>query len=136
MVEILFKKKSFTRFALQSECCNFNQWEHSNLKQVMWFITRFILTNSNWTPPKLQPPYFRRPCMGANTYTNWWKTLARLDGHKEWRRLQVYNFYFIYSVYFAQFSFFTEYCQSALELCSLKSKVPKSVRDLLIFYFL
>ena len=25
-----FKKKSFTRFALQSECCNFNQWEHSN----------------------------------------------------------------------------------------------------------
>ena len=26
LVEILFvKKKSFTRFALQSECCNFNQ---------------------------------------------------------------------------------------------------------------
>ena len=23
-------KKSFTRFALQSECCNFNQGEHSN----------------------------------------------------------------------------------------------------------
>ena len=24
-------KKSFTRFALQSGCCNFNQWEESNL---------------------------------------------------------------------------------------------------------
>ena len=23
-------KKSFTRFALQSECCNVNQWEHLN----------------------------------------------------------------------------------------------------------
>ena len=26
---LFFKKKSFTRFTLQSECCNFNQWEHS-----------------------------------------------------------------------------------------------------------
>ena len=26
----IYLKKSFTRFALQSECCNFNQWEHSN----------------------------------------------------------------------------------------------------------
>ena len=25
LVEILFVKKTFTRFALQSECCNFNQ---------------------------------------------------------------------------------------------------------------
>jgi hypothetical protein len=38
-------KKSFTRFALQSECCNFNQWEDSNLLQVMWFLTWHILTN-------------------------------------------------------------------------------------------
>ena len=31
LVEILFvKKKSFTRFALQSECCNFDQWEVLN----------------------------------------------------------------------------------------------------------
>ena len=44
-------KKSFTRFALQSECCNFNQWEHLNCIQVMWFITRLILTNFNWKPP-------------------------------------------------------------------------------------
>ena len=26
----IYSKKSYTRFALQSECCNFNQWEHSN----------------------------------------------------------------------------------------------------------
>ena len=26
--KIHLKKKSVTRFALQSECCNFNQWEH------------------------------------------------------------------------------------------------------------
>ena len=25
--KFIFQKKSFTRFALQSECCNFNQWE-------------------------------------------------------------------------------------------------------------
>ena len=27
----IVKKKSCTRFALQSECCNFKQWEHLNL---------------------------------------------------------------------------------------------------------
>ena len=27
------KKKSFIRFALQSECSNFNQWEHLNLNR-------------------------------------------------------------------------------------------------------
>ena len=42
--KIYYKEKSFTRFALQSECCNFNQ--------VMWFITWLILTNSNWKPPR------------------------------------------------------------------------------------
>ena len=32
LVEHLFvKKKSFARFALQSECCNFNQWEELNV---------------------------------------------------------------------------------------------------------
>ena len=29
--KIYLKKTSFTRFALQSECCNFNQWEALNL---------------------------------------------------------------------------------------------------------
>jgi hypothetical protein len=29
--KFICKKKSFTRFALQSECCNFNQWEDLNL---------------------------------------------------------------------------------------------------------
>ena len=27
LVENLFKKNSFTRFAFQCKCCNFNQWE-------------------------------------------------------------------------------------------------------------
>ena len=26
--KFIFTKKSFTRFSLQSECSNFNQWEH------------------------------------------------------------------------------------------------------------
>ena len=32
--KFIFSKKSFTRFALQSECCNFNQWEHSNYNKT------------------------------------------------------------------------------------------------------
>ena len=32
------KKKSFTRFALQSECYNFKQWEELNSQQVTWFV--------------------------------------------------------------------------------------------------
>ena len=31
-------KKSFTRFALQSECCNFNQWEHSIYNRSLGLI--------------------------------------------------------------------------------------------------
>ena len=40
---LFFKKKSFTRFALQSECCNFNQ--------VMWLLSSVIIKSSYWKPP-------------------------------------------------------------------------------------
>ena len=47
------KKKSFTRFALQSECCNFDQWEDLNLKGITWLLSSGIIKYSNWKPPCL-----------------------------------------------------------------------------------
>ena len=37
LVENLFLKKSFTRFSLQSECCNFNQLEALNHNRSRYF---------------------------------------------------------------------------------------------------
>ena len=74
LVENLFKKKSFTRFALQSGCCNFNQWDELNLKQVTWFITP-VLLKSYWR----QPP--RTHDNGMLSY------LRRLD-HSDYERLE------------------------------------------------
>ena len=38
---LFFKKKSFTRFALQTECCNFNQWEaFKNQICIIFFCPR------------------------------------------------------------------------------------------------
>ena len=42
--KFICKNKSFTRFAIQSECCNFNQ-------QVMWLLSSLIITSTKWKPP-------------------------------------------------------------------------------------
>ena len=53
--KFIFKQKSFTIFALQFECCNFNQWEHSIYNRLCdLYITLLILTNSNWKPPRFK----------------------------------------------------------------------------------
>ena len=36
--KFICKKKSFTRFVLQSECCNFNQWEELNFNRSCDFF--------------------------------------------------------------------------------------------------
>ena len=64
-------KKSFTRFALQSECCNFNQWEHSNynrscdwgciLSQELYFFLSlngyYLFSPRNYTSQKIIGEY-------------------------------------------------------------------------------
>ena len=49
----LFKCSHWLKYSLQSEYCNFNQWEESNLWQVTWSITRLILKSYRRQPPKL-----------------------------------------------------------------------------------
>ena len=81
MVENLFVKKSFTRFALQSEWCNFNQWEHW-IYQVMWFITRLILTNSNWKPPYTHTKCFAQKRLVCFTGLRKWTLVASISKNK------------------------------------------------------
>ena len=41
-MENLFKKESFTRFALHSLCCNFNWWEHSKLNHKPFWVFFYL----------------------------------------------------------------------------------------------
>ena len=66
-----FKWKIFSNCVAFSEYphFNFNQWE-----QVMWFITRLILTNSNWKPPiwaVLRKNCGNSPVLNNVTVNNW-----------------------------------------------------------------
>ena len=49
--KFILLKKSFTRFALQSECCNFNQWKHLNLQGIMWLLSSLMILATKWKPP-------------------------------------------------------------------------------------
>ena len=82
------QNKSFTRFSLQSGCCNFNQWEKLNLKQVMWFLREPIMKSSNWKPPFWRPIaeygfgpkngerlFFIKKLIGfSNCHPNWFRS--------------------------------------------------------------